>query len=256
MEPVKDIIAKDVEMVFSRGGHELTALKSVNLTVTQGSLVAIVGPSGCGKSTLLKILAGLLVPSKGEVWIEPKQLHNGIAYVPQSPLLLPWRTLLQNASLGLELKGQLGLPGGLERIKSTIELYGLSGFEQSVTTELSGGMAQRVALIRALESKPRILFCDEPFSAIDFVTRLSLTTRFKYMCGVDNITTVLVTHNIEEAIFLGDKVIVMSGRPGRIIATHHPKLSIGSEDAVECRRAPEFSQLFVQIWKELKDGTA
>jgi NitT/TauT family transport system ATP-binding protein len=203
----------------------------------------------------LKILAKLLVPTKGEVWIDPSQLKGGIAYVPQSPLLFPWRTLLQNASLGLELKGQLN-SAGLERIKSMIEKYGLRGFEQSVPTELSGGMAQRVALIRALESKPRILFCDEPFSAIDFVTRLSLTTHFKFLCSVDKITTVLVTHNIEEAIFLGNKVIVMSGRPGRIIATHHPKLSVGSEDAVECRRAPEFGQLFVQIWKELKDGSA
>lgn len=255
MTTESDIVAKDVGMVFTRKGGSLIVLDSVNLTVNRGSLVAVVGPSGCGKSTLLRILAKLLPPSKGEVWIEPKQLQGGIAYVPQSPLLLPWRTLLQNASLGLELKGQLNA-AGLERIKSSIDRYGLSGFEQSVPTELSGGMAQRVALIRALESSPRILFCDEPFSAIDFVTRLSLTTQFKFMCRVKNITTVLVTHNIEEAIFLGDTVIVMSGRPGRIIATHHPKLSIGSEDAVECRRAPEFSQLFVQIWKELKDGNA
>lgn len=255
MERASDIVAKDVGMVFARGNKPLVALDSVDLTVARGSLVAIVGPSGCGKSTLLKILAQLLVPTKGEVWIDPKQLQDGIAYVPQSPLLLPWRTLLQNVSLGLELKGQLD-SGGLERINASIDRYGLSGFEHSLPTELSGGMAQRVALIRALESRPKILFCDEPFSAIDFVTRLSLTTQFKYMCGVNNITTVLVTHNIEEAIFLGDKVIVMSGRPGRIIATHHPELSVGGEDAVECRRAPEFSQLFVQIWKELKDGVS
>ena len=253
MEQANAVTAKDIGMMFKRGGEDLTVLDSIKLEVGLGSLVTIVGPSGCGKSTLLKILAKLLVPTKGEVWIEPKQLKDGIAYVPQSPLLLPWRTLLQNASLGIELKGQLS-SGGLQRIKSRIEAYGLSGFEQSLTTELSGGMAQRVALIRALESKPRILFCDEPFSAINFVTRLSLTTEFKKMCGVENITTVLVTHNIEEAIFLGDKVIVMSGRPGRIIATHHPYLSIGSHDAVECRKAPEFSQLFVQIWEELKDG--
>jgi NitT/TauT family transport system ATP-binding protein len=112
-------------------------------------------------------------------------------------------------------------------------------------------MSQRVALIRALESKPHILFCDEPFSAIDFVTRLSLTTRFKKMCRVENITTVFVTHNIEEAIFLGDKVVVMSGLPGRIVATYSPTFSTGGEDAVECRRAPEFGELFVKIWKDL-----
>jgi len=253
VELTNDITAKDVGMIFKRDGEDLPVLDSINLEVARGSLVAIVGPSGCGKSTLLKILAKLLAPTKGEAWIDLKQIEDGIAYVPQSPLLLPWRTLLQNAALGIELKGQLS-SGALQSIKYRIESYGLSGFEQSLTTELSGGMAQRVALIRALESNPKVLFCDEPFSAIDFVTRLSLTTQFKKMCGVQNITTVLVTHNIEEAIFLGDKVIVMSGRPGRIIATHQPYLSVGAYDAVECRRAPEFNKLFVQIWEEMKDG--
>lgn len=250
MEAQVDIVAKRVRMDYARGAKTFTALDNVDLTVSRGKLVSIVGPSGCGKTTLLRILAKLLIPSGGEVWIEPSQVEAGIAYVPQSPLLLPWRTLLQNAALGLELKGKLN-SRKVERIKSQIEGYGLSGFEQSLTTELSGGMSQRVALIRALESKPNILFCDEPFSAIDFVTRLSLTTKFKKMCRVDNITTVFVTHNIEEAIFLGDTVIVMSGRPGHIVTTYQPKFSIGGEDAVECRRAPEFGDLFIKIWKDL-----
>src|SRR5215213_545734 len=242
---VKDIVAIDVSMAFNRGNEKLVVLDSVSLTVVRGSFLSIVGPSGCGKTTLLRILAKLLIPTDGEVWIDPGQVKEGLAYVPQSPLLLPWRTLLQNASLGLELKGKLD-PGKVERIKEQIEDFGLSGFEESITTELSGGMAQRAALIRALESKPRILFCDEPFSAIDFVTRLSLTTKFKFQCSVKKMTTVFVTHNIEEAIFLGDQVAVMSGRPGKIVATHSPNLSIGAQDAVECRQSPEFGQLFFQ----------
>ncbi|MEK6303345.1 MAG: ATP-binding cassette domain-containing protein [Acidobacteriota bacterium] len=254
-EQAKDIVANDVSMAFTRGSEKLTALDSVSLTVLRGSFLSIVGPSGCGKTTLLRILAKLLTPTTGEVWIDPGQLKEGIAYVPQSPLLLPWRTLLQNAALGLELKGKLNA-AKVERIKAEIQEFGLGGFEESVTAELSGGMAQRASLIRALESRPRILFCDEPFSAIDFVTRLGLTTRFKLLCGVHNMTTVFVTHNIEEAIFLGDQVAVMSGRPGKIVATHHPNLSIGSEDAVACRQAPEFAQLFAQIWEELKNGSA
>jgi NitT/TauT family transport system ATP-binding protein len=252
-ELAKDIVANDVSMAFTRGGEKLVVLDSVSLEVIRGSFLSIVGPSGCGKTTLLRILAKLLTPTSGEVWIDPDQVKEGVAYVPQSPLLLPWRTLLQNASLGLELKGKLS-PGKVERIKEQIEDFGLGGFEDSITTELSGGMAQRAALIRALESKPRILFCDEPFSAIDFVTRLSLTTKFKFQCSVKKMTTIFVTHNIEEAIFLGDQVAVMSGRPGRIVATHSPKLSIGGQDAVECRQSPEFGQLFSQIWEELKNG--
>lgn len=250
-----DITAQNVGMVFHSGENSVTAIDSINLSVQQGRFLSIVGPSGCGKTTLLRILAKLLEPTTGSVQLAADRVKAGVAYIPQASMLLPWRTLLQNAALGSELKRSLS-KDRVHRIVEEIERYGLGGFERSLPTELSGGMAQRVAVVRALESRPHILFCDEPFSAVDFVARLSLNTRFKYMCGVHGITVVFVTHNIEEAIFLGDEVAVMSGRPSRIVATYEPHLSIGNEDAVECRKSPEFADLFIKIWGDLSNGHA
>lgn len=256
MDESEDIRATNISMVFERGSEKLLVLNSVNITVTRGKLLAIVGPSGCGKTTLIKILAKLLEPTRGEVWHDPDQLRDGIAYIPQSSLLFPWRTLFQNASLGMEIKGALS-KGKVERIQSEIYDFGLNGFEESMTSELSGGMLQRVALIRALESQPKLLFCDEPFSAIDFVSRLEMNTEFKYRCRIKKITTVFVTHNIEEAIFLGDEVVVMGRHPGRVIKKYtRPHLSVGSEDAVDCKQAPEFGQRFKEIWKDIENGGA
>lgn len=248
-----DIIVENLGKTFHNAGESVAAIESVSFTVPRGCFLSIVGPSGCGKTTLLRILAGLLEPTAGSVQLAPDRVRAGVAYIPQTSMLLPWRTLLQNAALGIELKGSLSA-ARVDRIEAEIHRYGLGGFERSLPTELSGGMAQRAAVVRALESRPHILFCDEPFSAIDFVTRLSLNTRFKYMCRVQGITTVFVTHNIEEAIFLGDEVAVMSGRPSRIVARYEPQLSVGSEDAVKCRKSPEFAELFVQIWKDLSNG--
>ncbi|MCH7575219.1 MAG: ATP-binding cassette domain-containing protein [Candidatus Marinimicrobia bacterium] len=245
-----DIVAENLGKTFSNGTKHLIAIENVAIEVGRGKLFCIVGPSGCGKSTLLRLLIGLLEPTTGKVILDLDRRNKGIAYVQQTASLLPWRTVLQNALLGAELKGPLNSTI-VERIKNGIREYGLAGFEQSMPPELSGGMRQKVDIIRAIESRPKILFCDEPFSAIDFVTRLELSTRFKKMCRVHGITTVFVTHNIEEAIFLGDEIVVMSGRPGRIISKYIPALSIGSEDAVKCRESPEFSDLFFKIWKDL-----
>jgi NitT/TauT family transport system ATP-binding protein len=176
---------------------------------------------------------------------------GGIAYVPQEPSLLPWRTSLQNACLGLELKGALN-QDRVQSVRDSLEEYGLRGFEQSLPGELSGGMRQRISVIRALESNPQLMLCDEPFSAIDFVTRLDLNTRFKRMCRVNAITTIFVTHNIEEAIFLADEVAVMSGRPGRIVSSYRPRLSVAPDDAVKSRSSPEFAKYFLRIWNDLK----
>lgn len=248
-----DVKAVDLTKVFDRDGSPLTVIDDVSFEVKRGDLLSIVGPSGCGKTTLLRMLAGLLSPTSGQILLNPDRERSGVALIPQSAVLLPWRTLLQNATLGMEIAGRCSA-ASLERVRYQIEAFGLAGFENSLPEELSGGMAQRVAVIRALESQPRILFCDEPFSAIDFVGRLELNTRFKYMCKVQGITTIFVTHNIEEAIFLGDEIIVMSARPARIVSAYSPKLSIGSDDAVECRKSPEFADLFQQIWRDLKNG--
>ncbi len=246
-----DIRVSGISMVYCSNRNKITALEHVSFEVARGTLLCIVGPSGCGKSTLLRALLGLLIPTTGSVWLDEERKRNGIAYVQQMPQLLPWRTLLQNAVLGTEIKGNIS-PARIEAVKDEIKGYGLEGREDNIASELSGGELQRVAIIRALESRPSLLFCDEPFSAIDFVTRLELSTRFKKMCRLHNITTVFVTHNIEEAIFLADEVLVMSGSPGRIIAKYHPRLSLNSQDAVKCRESPEFSQYFTQIWDNLR----
>ncbi len=189
--------------------------------------------------------------------MDEDRVRAGIAYVPQSASLLPWRTARQNACIGLELhsevkKGRTLGEAHLERVNSMFEEWKLTGFEDNYPSQLSGGMIQRVALIRALISRPSLLLCDEPFSAIDFVTRLRLSTEFKSRCKLGAITTILVTHNIEEAIFLGDNVVVMSGRPGRIVHTYQPVFSRGGNNAVECRTSPEFERFFQLIWRDLE----
>jgi NitT/TauT family transport system ATP-binding protein len=253
-----DIVIEKVGMQFA--ARDGPVLASIDLRVQRGELLAIVGPSGCGKSTLLKLIAGLFEATSGKVHVDDLRKQGGISYVPQNPSLLPWRTARQNACVGMELRKEAG--GGrlsalnLEFLEKLFDDWRLKGFEDKYPSELSGGMAQRVALIRALVAKPEILLCDEPFSAIDFVTRLRLNTEFKSLCKVDGITTVFVTHNIEEAIFLGTTVVVMSGRPGRIVSTYKPWFSKGGNNAVDCRRAPEFEQLFQSIWQDLESHHA
>ena len=249
------IAVEGVGKVFGHDDDSVEALRNVRLEVARGKTCCVVGPSGCGKTTLLRILLGMEKPTTGEVSVSEAERNRGIAYVQQAPTLLPWRTVLQNASLGLEIRGRLSGPG-IEHIAEELVRYGLSGFEHRLADELSGGMKQRVELIRALESRPGLLFCDEPFSAIDFVTRLSLNSRFKKLCKLYAVTTVFVTHNIEEAMFLGDVVVVLSGRPGQVISTYRPSFSIGSEDAVACRESPEFASLFKKIWGDLEEAHA
>lgn len=237
---------------FTAEGRSVPALENITFDVHRGEMVCIVGPSGCGKSTLLRILAGLELVSSGTCWVDPEQIREGIAFIPQGTALLPWRTLLQNASLGREVRdGSLNCDR-LENILDCIKEYKLEGFEDQFPSELSGGMSQKVALICALQSRPRLLLCDEPFSAVDFVSRLELNTLFKNMCHVEGITTVFVTHNIEEAIFLGDRIVVMSGRPGKVVKIHKTDIAITMHDSVHCRELPEFSDLFIEIWGNLR----
>jgi NitT/TauT family transport system ATP-binding protein len=223
------------------------------MTVKRGQMCCVVGPSGCGKSTLLRAILGLVPLQGGTIHLDESRVLEGIAFVQQDCPLLPWRTAMQNACLGAELRGALSTVI-VDRIRRHLVDFGLSGFENSLTSELSGGMRQRVAIARALESRPALLFCDEPFSAVDFVGRLALSSTFKSLCRVSGITTVFVTHNIEEAIFLGDILVVMTGQPGRIKKVYHPQLSVGSEDAVRCRESPEFAGYFQSIWQDLRDS--
>ena len=212
--------AKDVSHTF-REGEEIRALDNVSLHVHAGEFVSIVGPSGCGKSTLLRVLGGLLAPDKGHVLLDGQPHatpHPTVGFVFQSVNLLPWRTVLRNITLPLEVAGGLDRNEAQERARALVELVGLEGFENAYPRTLSGGMAQRVAIARALIAKPAILLMDEPFGALDALTRERMNLELLRIWHAHQVTAVLVTHSIQEAVFLGDRVLVMSPRPGRIRA--------------------------------------
>jgi NitT/TauT family transport system ATP-binding protein len=232
---------------------KLEVLSDISFEVPVRGFTCIVGPSGCGKTTLLRMLLGLELPSSGSITIDEEQRIGGIAYIPQKSLLLPWRTALQNVSLGLEAKSDSKVtPASLDYLLPLMGRYGLRGFENAYPHELSGGMEQRVSILRAFARRPRVLICDEPFSSVDFVTRLKLNSEFRDLCVSTGATVVFVTHNIEEALFFADDLLVLSCRPSRIVRRYAPQFSIGSQDPVEVRKDPEFGRLFSQIWDDLE----
>ena len=202
----------------TRGGDEVVALSGVSLTVARNEFVCLVGPSGCGKSTLLRLVAGLVTPSSGTVAVggtavtEPRE-DTGIVF--QAPTLLPWASILDNVLFPLDMMGKLDAAGRV-RARDLLELVGLSGFESKQPRELSGGMQQRAGICRALVHDPDILLMDEPFGALDALTREELTIELMRICQQRPKTILFVTHSIPEAVLLADRVVVMSARPGRI----------------------------------------
>ncbi len=235
------------------------ALRQFSLHAKRGEFIAIVGPSGCGKSTLLRVLAGLLSPNQGQVVFEGqilRQPNPAISLQFQDSALLPWRTVEENIRLPLELgitndgtQPQSLMPNLKARPNPDpqllISLVGLAGFERAYPRELSGGMAQRVALARALITQPPILLLDEPFGALDALTRERLTEALETIWRALNMTTILVTHSIQEAIFLADRVVVCSPRPGHVmgeVAIHLPRPRHWAMSAT-----PEFGQLLQEI---------
>lgn len=253
MNPI--IYASNVSVVYKKGLNQLKAIESVEMSVNRGELICIVGPSGCGKSTFLRALVGLEQITHGHIEIDKECAGRGIGYVPQDPQLLPWRTLLQNTFISSELRTTY-TNVSVERVRSMINNYRLRGFENSYPHELSGGMKQRASLIRALQSTPAILFCDEPFSAVDFVSRFEFNTSFRTECKVNMITCVLVTHNIEEAIYLSDRILLMGGAPGTIIKEYQSRELPDRHDAVLCRQSNMFNDFFNEIWADLKTAYA
>lgn len=204
----------DVNKIYkSSSGNEVQALTHINLDVKKSEFISIIGPSGCGKSTLLRILAGLDTPTSGEIkW--QKSAEN-IGFVFQEATLLPWKNVYQNAKFPLEVK-KLENDENLTNLDKLLELAGLKGFEKAYPRELSGGMRQRVSIVRALSYNPDVLLMDEPFGALDALTRDKMGLELLRIWTETQKTILFVTHSISEAVFLSDKVIVMSPRPGKI----------------------------------------
>jgi len=219
MEPI--LIVDQVKMTFRTQQGKLWALAGVSFRVAPGEFLCIVGPSGCGKTTLLRILGGLAKPTGGSVYLEGEPLtapRRRIGFVFQKAALLPWRTVLENVTLPLEIQG-VEAAEARRRAEELLELVGLAGFEGAYPHELSGGMEQRVAIARALVHDPAILLLDEPFGALDALTRERMNLELLRIWRAKRKTVVMVTHSIQEAVFLADRVLVMSPRPGRIEAS-------------------------------------
>jgi NitT/TauT family transport system ATP-binding protein len=215
-EPILEV--NNLSAVFANGNGGLRALENVTFAVEPQQFVCVLGPSGSGKSTLLRILAGLLPPTQGEVRFKGRRLEGpqgGVGFVFQKANLMPWRTVRENIMLPLELQG-LPYPQALARAQELVELVGLAGFESSLPRDLSGGMAQRVAIARALVHDPDLLLLDEPFGSLDALTRERMGEELLRIWQVRRKTVLMVTHSISEALFLADRVLVLSPRPGRL----------------------------------------
>ncbi len=233
---------------------ETKAIEDMSFTVNSGEFVAVVGPSGCGKSTLLSLIAGLLTPGSGSITIngvESKEAGVNIGYMLQKDHLLEWRTTLKNLTLGLEIQKKLSDSSYL-MINDMLNTYGLITFQDAKPRELSGGMRQRVALIRTLLLQPDILLLDEPFSALDYQTRLEVSDDIWGIIQKEKKTAILITHDITEAISMADRVYVLSDRPATVKTVVDINLTVeGVRTPLRARSAPEFAGYFNLIWKEL-----
>lgn len=245
---------KNVSMKYQTVETETHALDNISISIDNGEFVAIVGPSGCGKSTLLSIIAGLITPSKGEILLNDNPIQypcEKIGYMFQKDTLFEWRTVFKNITLGLEIMHKLSKQSK-EYADELMKKYDLLSFKDYYPRQLSGGMRQRVALIRTLVLNPDILLLDEPFSALDFQTRLMVADEIYKIIKAENKTAIMVTHDISEAISLADKVYVLSKRPATIKNVFNIKLTIdGSRTPIKSRNAIEFKDYFNLIWKEL-----
>ncbi len=234
----------DVKLTYHTRRGETTAAEGLNFSVNAGEFVAIIGPSGCGKTTLLSLAAGLLKPSAGVI-----KSHGSFGYMLQKDQLFQWRTIEKNIFLPLEIK-KLNTPEHRERARNLAEKYGLKDFLQSYPSQLSGGMRQRAALIRTLATNPDILLLDEPFSALDYQTRLNVCEDVSAIIRSEGKTALLITHDISEAISLADRVLVLSQRPAHVAYSH--ELDFGEvKNPLKRREMPQFSEWFEILWREL-----
>jgi NitT/TauT family transport system ATP-binding protein len=250
-EEKTEIKIDDVSMIFQdkKGGEPVTALKNVSLDIREGEFISLLGPSGCGKTTLLRIIADLLQPSEGTVTVRGEttrdiRLQKKYGIVFQNPVLYDWRTVRRNVCMPMELLG-MKKPERTSQVSKMLDLVGLSEFGQNYPYELSGGMQQRVGIARALAINPEILLMDEPFSALDEFTREKLHIDLLKIWRKTNKTVVFVTHNISEAVFLSDRVVVLSPHPGRVSAVID--INIPRPRDMESKQTPEFYDYITKI---------
>lgn len=250
----KIIEIENVSLIYHSKKFETLALNELNLSIQKGEFVSIVGPSGCGKTTILSIISGLLKQSGGKVLVdgeEPKIKNTKCAYMFQKDNLLPWRSIEKNIFLGLEIQNK-NTKENREYALDLLKKYGLESFTKKRPDELSGGMRQRVALIRTLALKPEILLLDEPFSALDFQTRLSVCDDVASIIKKEEKTAILVTHDINEAISMSDKIFVLTARPAKVKAIHildfDEKLT-----PFQRRNHTKSKSLFDKIWSEIQN---
>lgn len=237
---------RDVSLSYHTLQGETPAISHISFQVPHGGFTAIVGPSGCGKSTILNIICGLLKPEAGEIMMQ----GSTIGYMLQKDHLFEWRTVYSNILLGLEIQKKI-TPSKLNYVNHLIETYGLGDFKNSRPSQLSGGMRQRAALIRTLALEPDLLLLDEPFSALDYQTRLMVSDDIGKIIKKEGKTAVLVTHDISEAISMADTVIILTKRPASIQRMIPINLSIENRTPMSSRNDPLFKTYFNQIWKEL-----
>jgi len=238
---------KDLSKSYNTKTGKVQAINNLSLNIKEGEFIAIVGSSGCGKSTFLSILANLENKDSGKIKFYKKDITIG--YMLQNDALFDWLTILDNALLGLDIKGEKN-DQNINYVKQLLKTYDLDKFTNKYPTELSGGMKQRVALIRTLAINPDILLLDEPFSALDYQTRLAVSDDVYKIIKKENKTAIMVTHDLAEAISLADRVIVLSKRPCKIKNIYDIKLT-NKSTPIENRKAKEFADYYEKIWKDL-----
>lgn len=251
MKPILEL--KNINYSYHTPEGETPALSDISFSLAPGGFTAVVGPSGCGKSTLLSLIAGLMIPESGDIRLNGKPLTenaSNIGYMLQHDHLFEWRTVYRNILLGTEINRSLDA-GTKKKADALLEQYGLKPFARAKPSQLSGGMRQRAALIRTLLLDPELLLLDEPFSALDYQTRLTVSDDIGQIIRRSGKTALLVTHDLSEAVSLADRVIVLSKRPATVLCIVPVSFDLENDTPLNRRNAPEFKTYFNQIWKEL-----
>lgn len=251
---MKEILrVNNITKLYQSKASEITAINGISFTVTEGEFISIIGPSGCGKSTLLSIISGLEEKNSGEIFIDG-ELSSGISskvgYMLQKDNLLEWRNIYDNVMLGLEIR-HIRNKHNENYVIELLKKYGLYEFKDKYPFELSGGMRQRASLIRTLAIKPKLLLLDEAFSALDYQTRMMVTNDIYQILKSENITALIVTHDISESISMSDRVIVLTSRPAKVKKIYTIDFEVENRTPINCRKSPKFSGYFDSLWKEL-----